>query len=225
MNKILKLLSNLYFLNLKTIYFNFKYLPIKKAIKFPILISKYTYLKKVSGRIDIINDNIYTGMIRIGKEGVGIFDEKKSRSIWEVSGKVVFEGKCIIGQGGKISVGKDGQLTFGENFVMTAESSIVCTKMISFGINCLMSWDILIMDTDFHKIKNKNGEIINPTQDVTIGNNVWIGCRATILKGSEIPNDCVIGANTLLNKPLNQSNTVYAGSPIRIAKENITWTE
>lgn len=39
------------------------------------------------------------------------------------------------------------------------------------------------MDTDFHKIKNEDGVQINTNSPVLIGDHVWIGCRALILKG------------------------------------------
>ncbi len=71
------------------------------------------------------------------------------KGIGRINGIINFNGRRNIGHGSKISVGKDGILTFGQNFNITAESSIVCYNNISFGNNCLLSWDILIMDTDF----------------------------------------------------------------------------
>jgi acetyltransferase-like isoleucine patch superfamily enzyme len=140
-----------------------------------------------------------------------------------VSGKITFNGTCNIGHGSKISVGKTGDLYFGDNFTITAESTIVCFKEISFGNNCLLSWEILIMDTDFHKIKSDKGELLNSESSIIIGENVWIGCRTTILKGTKISNGCVVGANSLINKDLLKTNSIYAGIPAKVIKENITW--
>jgi len=142
-------------INWKTIYINFKYFSLKKAIKLPILISRKVWLKNCSGKIEILG-NIYSGMIKIGFGEVGIFDKKYSRSILELSGKIIFNGNANIGHGSKISVGKDAILNLGNNFIITAESSIVCFKKITFGDNCLISWDDLFMDTDFHKGTSKN---------------------------------------------------------------------
>src|SRR5690606_18497240 len=133
MNRLFKFISRV---NFKTIVFNFKTLPFKHAIKLPILISKNVYLKKHKGDI-IINCTLKTGLIQIGFGSVGIFDNKKSRSVWEVSGTVVFNGKCNIGHGSKISVAKNAELTLGNNFVITAESSIIVTQKVKFGDNCL----------------------------------------------------------------------------------------
>lgn len=217
-----KFLQILKFINLKTIRFNLKYLPLKHALLFPVLISKNVCLKKASGKIHF-NCPIRFGLIQIGYGNVGIFDKKMSRTIWEVYGNVIFGGNAIIGHGSKIVVGLEGSLIIGENFKMTAESAIIAYKKIQFGNDCLLSWEIQIMDTDFHKIKNESGEIINNPQPIIIGNHVWIGSRSTILKGAIIPDNTIIGVNSLVNKELPEGNCIYAGSPAKCVKEKVSW--
>lgn len=163
------------------------------------------------------------GLIKIGFGNVGIFDNKFSRSIWEVSGKVIFRGKCNLGHGTKISVGSTGILTLGSNFTITAESSIVSFKEVTIGNNCLFSWDNLIMDTDFHSIKNNSDEIINFDKEVIIEDNVWIGCRCLILKGSFIPSNSIIGANTVINSKFIRNGTIIVGNPAKIVRTDVSW--
>ena len=64
----------------KTIYFNFKYLPVRQAIKLPIFVSYNTFLGKTKGNIKI-NSCITTSMINIGFGEVGIFDRKRCRTM------------------------------------------------------------------------------------------------------------------------------------------------
>ncbi len=208
----------------KTLYFNFRYLPFSQAIKLPVLLARTTYLRELKGKIQF-NIPIKTGLVKIGFGQVGIFDQKKSRSIWEVSenGLVVFNGSCHLGHGSKLSVGKNGKVTFGNHFIITAESSIVAHKEIYFGNHCLLSWDTLIMDTDFHEIINDKQEVINPCTPIWIGDHVWIGCRCLILKGAKIPSFSVIGATTTINKEFEQEHALYAGNPAKIVKEQISW--
>ena len=52
-------------------------------------------------------------------------------------------------------------------------------KSINFGDDNLLSWDILMMDTDFHKIISSDGEERNKPSAIDVGNHVWIGCRVT----------------------------------------------
>tara|TARA_R110000850_G_scaffold80947_2_gene174030 strand:- start:21831 stop:22502 length:672 start_codon:yes stop_codon:yes gene_type:complete len=222
MKQFLKLIKYLFTENYKTIWFNFKYLPFKQAIYFPIILSKNVYIKKMTGSI-VFDCPIKYNLVSFGFGEVGIFDEKKARSIWQVSGKVIFKGKTLLGHGTKISVEKKGELIFGSNFKVTAESSFVAHNKIEFGQNCLLSWDILIMDTDSHSVVDSNGNIGESTKPIYIGNHVWIGCRATILKGSFVSDNCIIGASSVLNSKYEVSNAIYAGSPAKLVKQDVNW--
>lgn len=205
----------------KSIYFNLKYFPFRTAIKLPVLISYRTKLAVMQGSIHL--NKIKTGIIRIGFGYVGIFDKNNSRSIWENSGQVYWGGKCSIGHGSKISVGKKGKLIIGNNFCITAESQIVCQKQILIEDDVLISWECLIMDTDFHDIF-VNDIKINDDKEIIIRKNVWIGCRSTILKGVEVYSGNVIAANTNLTRTIRKSNIIIAGNPGSIIKENIKWS-
>lgn len=204
----------------KSLYFNLRYFGVE-GLKFPILLSHRVLLLEVEGKIEL--NKIKPGIILIGFPGVGIFDWKYSRSIWQNKGKIIFKGKASLGQGTKISVSENGELKFGNNFIITAESQIICFKKISFGNNCLISWDNLIMDTDFHKIYNNYKKRTNNDEDIVVGNNVWIGCKNTILKGVVISNMTVIGSNSLISKKYEKENIIIGGNPARVLKENITW--
>ena len=207
----------------RSIPINFKLLPLKTALKLPIIISPFVKIKSLKGKVIIKNYDIKPGMIRIGFGDVGIFDNIFSRTILQLDGKIIFYGKSSIGHGSRISVGGNGILEIGENFTITAETSIICHKKIKFGNNVLISWENLFMDTDFHKIKSIENNIINEPKEIFVGNNVWIGCRNTILKGSQILNNCVIGSNSLINKKFDKNNILIAGNPVKILKENIVW--
>lgn len=208
----------------KTIYFNFHYFPFKVAKKLPIFVCKRTQLSIIKGKI-VIDAPITTGMLVLGSHGIGTQDIRYSRTIWEMYGTVILSGKASIGRGCKISVGKEGVLKIGENFKITGDTAIICQKEVVFGKNCLLSWDILVMDTDFHRILNKNGDIINPNKSIIIGNHVWIGCRNTILKGCTIGNNTVISANSTITKSFYEENCIIGGNGknAEIIKRNISW--
>src|SRR5574344_601778 len=194
----------------KTLIFNFRYFYFRTAIKIPVLINRNVILKNLGGKV-ILNTKIESKKINIGFDNVGTFDIKRSKTIWEVKGKVIFNGSALIGQGSKISVGTEGVLEIGDEFVITAETAIIALKRIAIGNNCLLSWDILIMDTDFHEIIMKD-KVINMPKEIHIGNNVWIGCRTTILKGSIINDGCIIGSNSVVTGELSKINSIYAGN-------------
>ena len=204
----------------KTLRFNLHYFPLKTALKLPVVVSHRTYLRELHGKVEL-PEKAETAMVKIGFGDVGHYDRKRSRSIWQVSGTVSFGGKASIGHGSKLSV--RGDLKLGAGFNMTAESTIVCAKEIRFGDDCLLSWDILVMDTDEHPLYNKENERINPDKAIVVGNHVWIGCNCVLLKGAEVPDNTVLAAGTLLKSPFTGENQVIGGNPPSILKRNVCW--
>jgi acetyltransferase-like isoleucine patch superfamily enzyme len=209
---------------LKTICFNFNYFAFKDAIRLPAFIYRRTKINSLKGKI-IIKSDIKTGMIRLGMPNLGNQDLKYSRTIWDVKGKIVISGDAIIGRGSKISIGKDGILFIGKHFTITGCSDIICHKSITFGDDCLLAWDILMMDTDFHLIQDEKGNIINSPKPIVIGNHVWIGCRSTILKGVSIPNNNIVASNSVITKTFEVENCVIGGhgATAGIIKRNVNW--
>lgn len=219
LQQALKLLKRI---NLKTVVFNLKYFPLKTAVKFPVLVSKNVFLYKTNGRI-IISAPIKTGMIQIGYGKVGVSDFKRVRAVWEVDGEIVFNGKADIMHGSKISVAKQAQLVIGNNVFINTETAIVAGKRIKIGDNSSISWETLIMDTDFHAIADRYGNVINAPREVVIKNNVWVCCRCTILKGAILPAGSVIAANSLVTGPLKGDNSIFGGNPAKLLKSDISW--
>jgi hypothetical protein len=79
-------------------------------------------LLKTKGEISI-ESVIKPGMIEIVFGNVSIFNKTRSKTIWDVSGKVIFKGTACIGHGSKLSVNTEGVLRLGNNFEISAESS------------------------------------------------------------------------------------------------------
>lgn len=51
-------------------------------------------------------------------------------------------------------------------------------------------------------------------QKVIINDNVWIGCKVTILCGNVIHSGVVVGANSVVTKSI-EGNSIYAGAPAK----------
>ena len=97
-------------------------------------------------------------------------------------------------------------------------------KRIILGEDCMFSNQISIRTSDHHSILDNDGNRLNPGADVIIGSHVWIGYQSMILKGAVIPDNCVIGARSLLTSSLNiNKNSIVAGSPAKILKDDINW--
>ena len=66
-------------------------------------------------------------------------------------------------------------------------------------------------------------EKVNPAKDVTIGDRVWIGYGTTILKGSVIESDSIIGTQSVVTGKHIPKGSIAAGNPIRVLKQGFHW--
>lgn len=79
------------------------------------------------------------------------------------------------------------------------------------------------MDIDFHSLTDMQGNILNYDREILIGKNVWIGCRCTVLKGTTIMDNVVVGANSCVLCKTNGQNKIIAGNPVKTSKNNVQW--
>lgn len=217
--KILGLITQIAIL--KTIWLNIIYCGLQ-FWKFPIIVYRHTYIRSCKGRI-VFEEPLHFGMLQIGRLRNG-FQHPKDGTVWNVNGTVILKGKAAFGRGSRIDVGCNAILTIGNEFCSSGNTTIVCQKAITFGDDNLLSWDTLLMDTDFHHIF----DIAPPRRNTNIpkqirtGNHVWIGCGVTILKGVNISDNVVVASNSTIVKDVTKSNVVASND--RVLKEHIKWT-
>lgn len=219
--KLYRLYKNTARINLKSIIFNFKNFDLKTAIKLPILLHRKTKILMSKGRIELPT-NLSFGMIRFGYGG-SIFDLKEQKSVWQLDGKVIFKGNATFGNGSTLSVINNAEISIGKNFSCGSNCKILCRKRIELGDNSLLSWDITIMDTDFHAILNIHQRQINAPKPIIIRENVWIGCNSMILKGVEISSHSIIASNTVVSKTESEENIIIGSNKQEVIKKNISW--
>ena len=206
-----------------SVYCNMRLLPFRQALKLPILVRYNTRLNSLRGGVILPSDMIRPGLVKIGFNKVGVYDIKYERCILEINGIMTFKGCATCGQGARICILKGGNLLIGDKFLNNAAMTIICEKSIVIGDNVLTSWNTLVMDTDFHNVVDTStGMVNNRSMEIVIGNNVWIGTRVVVLKGSQIPEGCIIGAMSHVNKKFESTNSLIAGNPARISKTEIT---
>lgn len=205
---------------LKTVWINFRYLPISQAKKIPLLVAFDTSFCCHSGKV-IFETPIRRGMIRIGFHEVPACNRLKTKI--EIQGSLIFRGEAHIGNGSKIYVSKNACLILGDDFKISANTSILCYHKIEFGYNIQFNWECLVMDSDTHTILDENSYCCNSDKPVFFGNNIWIGCRSTILKGSILPNNCIVGSMSLISGNKFEPNTIIVGCPAKSVKRISGW--
>lgn len=95
---------------------------------------------------------------------------------------------------------------------------------IDIGQDCMFSTGILIRTGDKHSILDAaTGRRINPARSVRIGNRVWLGREAQVLKGAVLLPETVVGAGSLVSGVFEEGCCVVAGVPARVIKRGIRW--
>lgn len=112
---------------------------------------------------------------------------------------------------------KKAEIIIGDN-VGISGSSIVAAESVRIGDNVLIGANCMIIDSDFHPLSHEERRysktnIIN--EPVVIGDNVFIGANTIILKGTEIGNNAVIGAGSVVKGKIPE-NCIAFGNPARV---------
>ena len=110
------------------------------------------------------------------------------------NGKAHF-GKEQITRGMAIFRVEGGELTVGDKCFFNQNVSITCKKKVVIGDRCQIANNVVIVDHDHAGSENWGSYV---ETDVVIGNDVWIGAGAVILRGTTIGDKAVIGAGSIV---------------------------
>lgn len=103
---------------------------------------------------------------------------------------------CSLEAGVRIEVYDNAVLSIGKGTYLNRNVHIVAKESVVIGQQVKIGWDTVIMDTDLHGHSGKPAR----SRPVVIGDNVWIGCRALILKGVRIGDGAIVGAGAIVTK-------------------------
>ena len=202
----------------KSFYFCMHFFNFKDAIRLPILVSYNTILNKLDGRI--IMNQITPGIVKIGftgSFGMG------GGTYLDFRGNVTFKGKASFAKGTQIIVGKNANLNFGNNFRCNCNCIINAGKSVTFGDDNLLAWLVTVLDGDGHTIINTESySITNVNKEIITGNHVWICPEVSLLKGSMLPNNCIIATKSVITKKINEENSLI-GNENTILKTSVNW--
>ena len=132
--------------------------------------------------------------------------------------KLLVDGNFEFFYGGDILCLQNSTLRIGSGFC-NSNVKIRCTKSIKIGNDVAISHDVTIMDSDAHQIIREDYIKAKP---VIIGNHVWIGSRAMILKGVRIGNGALVAAGAVVTKDV-PPNSLVAGVPAVVIKRDVHW--
>jgi acetyltransferase-like isoleucine patch superfamily enzyme len=122
-----------------------------------------------------------------------------------------------------IIANNNAEIFIGDNSYISKEVILHARSRIVIGKNVLVGQQVRIMDYDGYQIfLEKTDKAFNTVKPVIIKDKVWIGFRATILKGVTIGENSIVAANSCVTFDV-PNNVIVAGNPAKIVKENIRW--
>ena len=123
-----------------------------------------------------------------------------------------------IGHGSKIRV-HEGEVSIGAKTVMGQECTISAYQHVSIGRECIVADRVMLIDFDHGVV-----EVDRPIRlqgiykrDVRVGNNVWMGYGACVLRGVTIGDNSIVGTSAVVTKEV-PANAVVGGIPARVLR-------
>jgi len=138
------------------------------------------------------------------------------------NGVIKIGPKCTLWPGVKLVAtsvieGVPAVLEIGSNTNIGDRTEIHCGREVKIGSNCSISWDVVIMEHNYHFQDLTSGAPDTAPRSITIEDDVWIGCRVIILKGVHVGKGAIIGAGSVVTKDIPPYMLV-AGNPARQIK-------
>jgi acetyltransferase-like isoleucine patch superfamily enzyme len=138
-----------------------------------------------------------------------------------IGNHVHFSGKPQIGFYNRFY--ETPELAIGDHTFVGHECELTVAQSITIGAHCLLAGGVRMADFDGHPQDATKRRLNQPidreaVKPIVIGDDVWIGRGACILKGVTVGNRSIIGTEAVVVKDV-PSDVVVAGNPARVVKE------
>lgn len=137
--------------------------------------------------------------------------------------RVIGDGKIHLGKGcslssnSRVSAVKGAEIYIGQNTGIGYNNLVVSREKILIGDNVMIGPGVCIYDHDHvYKTNDVMRKAGYTTEPVEVGDNVWIGANAVILKGSKIGSNSVIAAGAVVKGNIPDNSLVYRNSELVI---------
>jgi acetyltransferase-like isoleucine patch superfamily enzyme len=140
-------------------------------------------------------------------------------------------GRIVLGNNvhlaGKIDIGfsnrlYDPELIIGDDTFIGHGCSLNVARSICIGRHCLIAGSVRLADFDGHPVDADRRRAKEPTppegiRPIVIGDDVWIGTQAIILKGVTVGDRSIVAAGAVVTRDV-PPDVVVAGNPARVVK-------
>jgi len=196
-------------------------------VSFLVVLVRYIYFLFFGKRIFAYKNCTVIGLKNINTEGVlqvGIgqnsFMMNSDKTLLAIDGKLNIIGNSYIEKGCRLDIGESAIVNLNKVFI-NANCLFVIKNGLDIGEGSVVSWNCQFLDEDFHNITYENKT--EKSKKIVIGKHVWIGANSVIMKGISIADGCVIAANSIVTKSVEEQNVLIAGHPAKIIKREVEW--
>ena len=130
------------------------------------------------------------------------------------------DGFGRIGPGSKVKV--EGELAIGDSFV-NGFARILAEERITIGSGCAIAWNVTLLDSDRHHLI-VDGEPVEKTAPIAVGDDVWIGHDVTVKKGVTVGDGAVVASNSVVTKDV-PPGALVAGTPASVKRASVDWEQ
>ncbi|MCH8495499.1 MAG: hypothetical protein LAT57_07705 [Balneolales bacterium] len=132
--------------------------------------------------------------------------------------KVIIGNNVVIGEDVYINVKANATLLIGNNVHINKGTRISSNEKIEIGDDTLIAPYCNILDHNHVYDLQKPVSVYEfENKQILIGKGVWLGVRVQVNKGVRIGDYCVVGANAVVTKDIQESS-VYGGIPAKLIK-------
>jgi acetyltransferase-like isoleucine patch superfamily enzyme len=132
--------------------------------------------------------------------------------------KLVLGDRVTLGKKMKLFLDSpEARIEIGSLTGINRRTEIAARSLVKIGSGCAIGWDVCITDSDYHEFED--AQRVAP---VIIGDKVWVGARATILKGVTIGSGAVIGAGAVITRDVPERALVLAPRS-EVVRRDVSW--
>jgi len=140
-----------------------------------------------------------------------------------IGSNVRLSGKPSISFSSRVDVAPE--LVIGDGTFIGHQCGFNIMRSVRIGKHCLLAGGVRVLDMDGHPTNAQDRRAGLPTppdggRPVVIGDDVWIGTGAVILKGASIGDRSIVAAESVVTRPV-PADVVVAGNPARVVKSLI----
>lgn len=124
-----------------------------------------------------------------------------------------------------IRVGQDSAVEIGDDVSTTAHVDISAVEgtTVSIGDDVMIATGVRVRTDDGHPIFDvSDGQRVNTSKSIGIGNHVWLAIDSFLLGGAQIGDGSVVGTRALVTKSF-PNNCIVAGVPAEVIRRDVAW--